>query len=164
MGKLANHLCCQIEQVAREIIVGHLCTNYRYTQIRKGNQERGNLANHLCSQIGQATGNEETVQPPVQQPGRRKLVNHLCSQIGQVAREIIVGHLCTKYKYTQIYLKATRNGKTGQPPVQSNRAGGWGNHCRTTNSDLSIGTRKYLKATENEETSQPPVQSNRAGG
>ncbi|KAH0987764.1 hypothetical protein GBA52_014941 [Prunus armeniaca] len=43
MGKLANHLCCQIEQVAREIIVGHLCTNYRYTQIRKGIQERGNL-------------------------------------------------------------------------------------------------------------------------
>ncbi|CAL8153455.1 unnamed protein product [Prunus armeniaca] len=115
-----------------------------------------------------ATKNEETCQPPVQsnragQPGTGKLANHLCRQIGQVAGEIIVGHLFTKYRYTQIDLKATGNRETGQPPVQSNRASGWGNHFRTTNYDLSIGTRKYLKATKNGETCQPSVQSNRAG-
>ncbi|CAL8168624.1 unnamed protein product [Prunus armeniaca] len=42
----------------------------------------------------------------------------------------MVGHLCTKYRYTTI-LKATRNREAGQPPVHSNRASGWGNHCRT---------------------------------
>ncbi|KAI5344014.1 hypothetical protein L3X38_011891 [Prunus dulcis] len=49
---------------------------------------------------------------------------------------------------TQKYLKATGNGETGQPPVQSNQA----------------GTRKYLMETGNEETGHPQVQSNRAGG
>ncbi|CAL8168616.1 unnamed protein product [Prunus armeniaca] len=49
---------------------------------------------------------------------------------------------------TPKYLKATGNGKTSQPPVQSNRA----------------GTRKYLKLTVNGETGQPHVQSYQAGG
>ncbi|KAI5317009.1 hypothetical protein L3X38_036716 [Prunus dulcis] len=56
---------------------------------------------------------------------------------------------------------ATENGKTGQQPVHSNLAGGWGNQGRTINYVLSTGTSKYLKATGNRETGQPPVHSNR---
>ncbi|KAI5344030.1 hypothetical protein L3X38_011907 [Prunus dulcis] len=61
---------------------------------------------------------------------------------------------------TQI-IKATGNEEIGHPPVQSNRAGGWGNHGRTTNCVLCTSTRKHLKATGNGKTGQPPVQSNR---
>ncbi|KAI5316991.1 hypothetical protein L3X38_036698 [Prunus dulcis] len=62
---------------------------------------------------------------------------------------------------TRKYLKATRKAKTGQPPVKSNGAGGWENHCGTR--VLSTGTREYLKETGNGETGQPPVQSSGAG-
>ncbi|KAI5335410.1 hypothetical protein L3X38_025543 [Prunus dulcis] len=118
-----------------------------------------------------AIGNGETGQPP--------------EQSNRVTGEIIVGHLCTKYRHTQIskadwewgnwpttfvvissrctkIFKGNWNTKTSPPPVQSNRAGGWGNYCQTC--VLSRGTRKYLKAIGNGEIEQPPVQSYRAGG
>ncbi|KAI5344034.1 hypothetical protein L3X38_011911 [Prunus dulcis] len=197
MGKLANHLCSQIGQVAGEIIVGHLCTKYMYTQITKGNWEQGNRPTTCAIKSGtrkylKATRNVGTGQPPV------------LSNRAEMALEIIIEHLCTKYRhmYTYIfkrnwewgnwsfiytvkssrwlgkslsdtcaqstgrrkYLKPTGNGETAQPPVQSNRAGGWGNHGRTINFVLSKGALKYLKATRNVETGQPLVQFNRAGG
>ena len=71
---------------------------------------------------------------------------------------------CVLSTSTRKFQKTTGNRETGQPPVQSNRVGGLGNHCRTTNCVLSTGTRKYLKAIGNGETSQPPMQSNRAAG
>ncbi|CAL8168617.1 unnamed protein product [Prunus armeniaca] len=171
MGKLANHLCSHIGQVAAEIILEELgvyCTCTR--------------------KYLKATRNEETGQPPVQS-----------NQAGDW--EITVGHLRTKYRYTQIsrgkwkwgnwqtthavksgrwlgkslsdtyllttdarkYLKATGNGENGQPLLQSNRGGGLGKSL-ADNCVLSIGTRKYLKLTVNGETGQPLVSSYRASG
>ncbi|CAL8168143.1 unnamed protein product [Prunus armeniaca] len=106
-----------------EILVGQLCTEQRFTQISKGNWERGNWPTTCAIKSGRwlskslsdncemstgtrkhqkATGNEEAGQPPVQS-----------NQAG-----------------TQKYLKATGYGEIGQPPVQSNWASGLGNHCR----------------------------------
>ncbi|KAH0987765.1 hypothetical protein GBA52_014942 [Prunus armeniaca] len=137
--------------MAGEIIVGHLCTKYKYTQI------------YL-----KATGNGKTGQPPVQsnRSGNREGGNWSTTCAVKSGKWLgkSCSNTCVLSTGTQIYLKATANGKIRQPPVQSYRAGGWGNHCRTTNYDLSIGNRKYLKGTGNKETDQPPVQSNRAGG
>ncbi|CAL2256373.1 unnamed protein product [Prunus armeniaca] len=53
-----------------EILVEHLCTRHRYTQISKGNWERGNKPT-TCAvksdtrKYPKATGNRETGQPPV---------------------------------------------------------------------------------------------------
>ncbi|CAL2256377.1 unnamed protein product [Prunus armeniaca] len=46
---------------------------------------------------------------------------------------------------TYKHRKVTGNGETSQPPVQSNRVGGWGNHGWTP--VLSSGTCKHLKRT-----------------
>ncbi|CAL8168621.1 unnamed protein product [Prunus armeniaca] len=73
MEKLADHLCSQIEHVAGEIFVGHLCTKYRYTQISKANCERGNWPTTCAVKS--------------------------CRWLGW---EIIPRHLRTKYQYTQI--------------------------------------------------------------
>ncbi|KAH0987762.1 hypothetical protein GBA52_014939 [Prunus armeniaca] len=54
---------------------------------------------------------------------------------------------CVLTTGTRKYVKASKNEETCKPPVQSNRAGGWRNHCRTTNYDLGISIQKYLKAT-----------------
>ncbi|CAL2271215.1 unnamed protein product [Prunus armeniaca] len=58
-----------------------------------------------------------------------KLANYLCGHIRQVAGEIMLGELAVYYTCTRKHLKATGNGETGQPPVQSYRAGGRGNHA-----------------------------------
>ncbi|CAL8168622.1 unnamed protein product [Prunus armeniaca] len=65
-----------------------------------------------------------------------------------VGGEILPGEIAVHCTCTQKYSKAIGNEETGQPPVQSNRA----------------GTRKYPKPIVNRETSQPPVQSYRANG
>ncbi|CAL9025035.1 unnamed protein product [Prunus brigantina] len=132
---------------------------HRYTKMFKGNWEQGNWPTTCVVRSGKWLWKSL-------QLGTGKLANHLGSKIGQVAGEIMVGQLTVIG--TQKYLKATGKGETGQPPIQppmhSNRASGWGNHCQTTNCVLSIGTRKYLKAIGNGETGQPLVQSKRAGG
>ncbi|CAL8168612.1 unnamed protein product [Prunus armeniaca] len=50
------------------------------------------------------------------------------------------------------YLMPTGNWETGQPHMQSYRAGGWGSYGRSTNYVLSTGTQKYLKANGSGET------------
>ncbi|KAI5316994.1 hypothetical protein L3X38_036701 [Prunus dulcis] len=132
-GKLANHLCSQIRQVAGEIIVGYLRTKHRCTQISKGNWEWGNWPTTCAVKSVRRHG--------------KSLSNTSVLNTG-----------------TQNYLKATGNAKTGQPPMLSNRAGGWGNHCGTTDYVLSTGTQNYLKATRNAKTGQPHMQSNQACG
>ncbi|KAI5313120.1 hypothetical protein L3X38_042294 [Prunus dulcis] len=91
-----------------------------------------------------------------------KLANHLSRQIGQAVGEIIVGHLCNKYKYTHIS-KGNRE-RENWPTVCAIKSGRWLGKSLSENCILSIDTRKYLKATMNEELGQPPVLSNRAGG
>ena len=86
MGKQPNYMCSQIGQVAGEIIVGKLCTKYRYTQISEGNWERGNWTTTCAVKSGKrlakslldtyviststrtyqkASGKGKTGQPPV---------------------------------------------------------------------------------------------------
>ncbi|CAL8168142.1 unnamed protein product [Prunus armeniaca] len=156
-------------EVAGEILVGQLCTKHRYKQTSKGNK------------------NEETGQPLAQSNrvgGGEILVGELCTehrytQISNgnwekgnwlttcaVKSSKWLGKSlsdnCVLIIGTLKYLKATGNGEIGQPPMPSNRAGGYGNHCRTR--VLSIGTCRYLMARGNGEIGQRSVQSNRAGG
>ncbi|CAL8168623.1 unnamed protein product [Prunus armeniaca] len=53
-------------------------------------------------------------------------------------RELAVYYTCTRK-----HLKATGNGETGQPPVQSYRACGWGNHARRTSCVLHMYTKIF---------------------
>ncbi|KAH0972800.1 hypothetical protein GBA52_024956 [Prunus armeniaca] len=91
--KLANHLCSQIGQVGGEIIVGHLLTKCRYTQISKADWEREKW------------------------PTTRAVISS--KWLGKSLSDTSVLSADTRK-----YLKATGNGKTDQPLVQSNRAGG----------------------------------------
>ncbi|CAL8168601.1 unnamed protein product [Prunus armeniaca] len=113
-----------------EIIVVHLCTKHGYMQISKGNKERGNWPTTYAIKSGR-----------YKQIYKGKWLGKSWS------------NNCVLSTGTNKYLKATGNEEIGQPPVQSNQAGGWGNHGQTTNYALSIGTRKYLKAIGNRETS-----------
>ncbi|CAL2271221.1 unnamed protein product [Prunus armeniaca] len=136
-GKLANNLCSHNRQVAWEVMGNWPKTcavkSGRYTQICKVDWERGKWPT-TCEII------------PGRQLGTEKLAHHLHSQIGQVAGEIIVGHLCTNYKYTQTSKAEWERGN-------------WPTTCVV----ISGRTTKYLKATGNGETGQSPVQSNSAG-
>ncbi|CAL2271234.1 unnamed protein product [Prunus armeniaca] len=111
-GKLVNHLCIQIEQVAGEILVGQLCTKHSYTQISKGNWERRNWPTLYVVKSGNwEQGNGQTTRAVKSGwwLGKSWLDNCVLS-IG-----------------TRKYLKEIGNEETGQPPMHSNRAGSWGN-------------------------------------
>ncbi|KAI5344031.1 hypothetical protein L3X38_011908 [Prunus dulcis] len=74
-------------------MVGQLCTKHRYTQISKGNWERGNWATTCAVKSG-------------------KWLKNCCSTAN-----------CVLSTGTRKSLKAIGNGETSQPPVQSNQAG-----------------------------------------
>ncbi|CAL2256368.1 unnamed protein product [Prunus armeniaca] len=146
------------------------------------------LPNHLCSQIGQVAGEIIVGQ---------LCSKHRCTKIfkgnqewGNWSTTCVVksgrwlgkslSDTCVLSTGTRNYVKATENGKTSQPPWQSNRLKATGNEktgqphvvksskwlrkSLSNTSVLSTGTRKYLKAIKNGGTSQPLVQSNQAGG
>ncbi|KAH0972874.1 hypothetical protein GBA52_025030 [Prunus armeniaca] len=92
-----------------------------------------------------------------------KLANHLCSKSSMWLGKSL-SDTCVLSTGTRKYLKPTVNGETGQPPVQSNRAGGLVGKSIPDTCVLSTSTHKYLKATVNGETCQPPAQSSQAGG
>ncbi|CAL2271218.1 unnamed protein product [Prunus armeniaca] len=79
-----------------------------------------------------------------------------------MAGEMIVGQLCTKHRYTQIFKADCERGNW--PTICAVKSGSWQGKSLSDTYVPSTGTRKYLKPTTNEETGQPPVQSYRAGG
>ncbi|CAL8168145.1 unnamed protein product [Prunus armeniaca] len=144
---MANYLCRHIGQVAGEIIVGHLCTKKRYTQISKGSGELENWPTTCGVKSGRWLG---------------KSWSDNYSQIGQVAGEIFAGQLCTENNYMQI---SKANWERGNwPTTCAFKSGKWLGKSLLGTCVVSIGTSRYRKATGNWEIGQPPVQSNRAGG
>ncbi|KAI5317457.1 hypothetical protein L3X38_037164 [Prunus dulcis] len=130
------------------------------------------LATHLCSKIGQVKGEIMVEQLCTKHKytkiskGNKERGNWLTTYAVKSGRWLgkSLSDTCVLSTGTQKYFKATWNGEIGQPTMQSNQAGGWGNYGRRTNCVFSTGTRRYLKATGNWETGKPLVQSNRAGG
>ncbi|CAB4286050.1 unnamed protein product [Prunus armeniaca] len=134
MGKLANHQCSQTTPLAGEILVGQLCTEHnraggwvnlgRTTVCRAqvhANIQRQlgmvKLANDLCSQIQEVAGQLE-----------REHWATTCavtsgSQIGQMARKILVGQLCTKHRYEQIFEGNRERGNW--PTTYAVKSGRW---------------------------------------
>ncbi|KAH0972872.1 hypothetical protein GBA52_025028 [Prunus armeniaca] len=151
-GKLARHLQSQIGQVAGKIIVGHLCTKYRYTQIRKADCEPGNepttcvvisstwLAKSwskkkLCTEHRYTIifkGNWEWTNSPI--------TCAVKSGSWMVKSLLDPGVLSTG---TRKYLKPTVNEETGQRPAQLYRAGGWGNQGQRTSCALHMYTKIF---------------------
>ncbi|KAI5317010.1 hypothetical protein L3X38_036717 [Prunus dulcis] len=139
-------------------------------QISKGNRERGNgqttcgvksgrwlrkslsdnyiLSTGTCKYL-KANGNRKTGQPPVHSNRAGGWGNHgrIPNCVLSTGRSLgkSLSDTCVLSTDTCKHLKATETAAIGQPPVQSNWAGGWGNHCGTTTCELSTGTRNYLK-------------------